>query len=148
MSHFHHVVGKQVISAKKKLEDAIVLDPQKFVNPEDSNDSEAATPEQEGGSRGIRRWRRVTQQQNRRRAFDAIADYSMDARTLGCWQLLRVPFAGWLAWLARGVSRDRRCRHHQRAHGGRYLRNRRFRNRRNRHAKIMYHRGTDFFRET
>jgi hypothetical protein len=53
VSRFHHAVGKQVISAKKKLEDAGVLDQQKFVNPEDSNDSEAAAPEQEGGSRGI-----------------------------------------------------------------------------------------------
>ena len=77
MSRFHHAVGKQVISAKKKLEDAGVLDPQKFVDPDDSNDSEAAAPEQEGGSRGIRRRRRaLTQQQNRDRALQAAQEFA------------------------------------------------------------------------
>jgi hypothetical protein len=77
VSRFHHAVGKQVISAKKKLEDAGVLNQQKFVNPEDSNDSEAAAPEQEGGSRGIQRRRRaLTQRENRRRAFDAALEHS------------------------------------------------------------------------
>eukprot|EP01047_Picozoa_sp_COSAG01_P030536 COSAG01_NODE_2132_length_8354_cov_19.152271_4_plen_119_part_00 len=37
MSAFHHVVGQEIISGKKKLEDLGVLHPQKFVDPEDSS---------------------------------------------------------------------------------------------------------------
>ena len=56
-----------------------MLDPQKFVDPDDSNDSEAVAPEQEGGSRGIQRRRRaVTQQQNRDRAMRAVENMSTE----------------------------------------------------------------------
>lgn len=75
MLGFHRAIGQQIISAKKKLEDMGLLDPQKFVDPATSNDVVA----QEGSGLSYK------EQYNKKHGFQKGTSHSLEdiSRTTG-----------------------------------------------------------------